>query len=500
VADWAPLAGVAAAEAATFARGLADPAKSQRRLLAKILAENVNCDFGRLHHFAEIDAFEAYCTRVPVRGYSEFAPQIERIAAGEAEVLTTAPVLAFEETGGTNGAKLIPYTQLGLADFRAAVLPWLGDLIARRPAITKGRAYVTVSPATRGLRTTAGGLSIGLGSDAAYLGEELAPAFAALLAVSPAVAALKDVGEWQLATLAGLIAAEDLSFVSLWSPTYLLALLGALEPKAEELLALLNSAQRRRLESALAARKLDTERLWPSLDCISCWCDGASAGYARQLGEMFPHSQIDPKGLLATEAAVTVPWRTLAGAVPAIGSCVIEFHDSTGQALLCDSLREGEVYRLVITTRSGLYRYDLGDRVECTGWAGAAPLLRFIGRAGVTSDLAGEKLDDGFVAAALTGLGVPALLVARTEPPGYVLMLQEPIERAGDQVEASLANNPHYAYARRIGQLAPLQLIHNPHLSAQLTRSGLERGQRMGDLKPVALVPAGSAAKDWLAL
>ena len=152
---------------------------------------------------------------------------------------------------------------------------------------------------------------------------------------------------------------------------------------------------------------------------------------------------------------------------------------------------------MVVTTQSGLYRYDLGDLVECAGYQGLMPLLRFVGRAGLVSDMVGEKLDDGFVAAALGGLDAPALLVARPDPAGYVLVLQEPRAGAATMVEAALSRNPQYAHARRIGQLAPLQVIHRRELSVQLTHSGIAQGKRLGDLKAVALVSAGNG-EEWL--
>ncbi|MCC6926826.1 GH3 auxin-responsive promoter family protein [Novosphingobium sp.] len=497
-ADWAPFTAACSRAAARFALALTNAVQHQRELLASIVSTNADCAFGREHDFAAITDFEAYCRQVPVRGHSGFAPRIARMAGGEADCLTSELVIAFEETGGTGGAKLVPYTAAGLDGFRRAVLPWLGDLIARRPALARGRAYLTISPATRARQVTPGGLAIGLDSDAAYLGADLAPALAALLAVPPTLGQLRDPGQWQVETLAALIAAPDLSFVSLWSPTFLLALLGSLEGHAEAVLARLSPAERRRLQAAMAGADLDTERLWPALDCISCWCDGISAGYARRLQAQFPHAAIEPKGLLATEAAVTVPWGPGGACVPAVDSCLIEFHDAAGTPHLCDTLQQGEAYRIVVSTRSGLYRYDLGDLVECVGHRGTVPLLRFIGRAGVNSDLVGEKLDDGFVGEALAALAGPAVLAARADPAGYVLVMETPEPGALNRVEAALARNPHYAHARRMGQLAPLGLVRRADLSVQLTHRGIAQGRRLGDLKPLALLPLGSGSEEWL--
>ena len=495
-AEPSALLAAAAAEGRDYARALRDPAGAQRALLARILTDNAQSDFGREHGFAGCSDIVSFQSAVPVRGYDDLCPWIERVAGGEANVLTTAPVIAFEETGGTaSGAKLVPYTAAGLAGFRRAVLPWLDELARRRPGAFGGRVYATISPATRQPRATPGGIAIGLDSDAAYLGAKLAPAFAAMLAVQPQLGRIADPAEWQVATLAALVAAPDLSFVSLWSPTFLLALIEALPPNAEAVLAALSPADRPRLSRALAASRLDTQMLWPQLDSISCWRDGASATFANALAAAFPHAAIEAKGLLATEAAVTVPWG--GECLPALTSTVSELLDDAGVFHLVDGAVSGQTYRAIVTTASGLYRYDLGDLVECTGLRGGVPALRFAGRGDATCDLVGEKLEDGFVAGILATLPCPAVLMPADEPPGYILVSSDPLDtEILSRIEAQLSANPQYAHARRIGQLAPLRIRHRPNLAADMTRAALAAGRRMGDVKPVALMR--QAGDDWM--
>lgn len=490
-ADWGPLLAVAAGHAARFARACADPRAAQMALLHRIVQANRDTAFGRAHGFGPIASLADYQRAVPVAEYDAFAAAIARMAAGAANELVADPVIAFEETGGSaSGGKLVPHTAAGLDGFAAAVLPWLGDLARRRPTIAAGRAYATISPATRAPRATASGLPIGLPSDAAYLGEAAAPAFAAVLAVPPGLAGVTDVKAWRIATLAALVQAEDLAFVSLWSPTFLSALLAELEPLAEAVLARIDPPARVRLDAALKGTALCTARLWPGLDCISCWADGASAAPARQLAACFPHAAIEAKGLLATEAAITVPWGAEEGGVPALHSALIEFFGADGQPRLCDELVPGETYALVLTTQSGLYRYAIGDRVECLSTRQGLPRLRFIGRDGLCSDLVGEKLTEAFVATALAGLPFPATLAPRGDGRGYVLHAECAAPPAGlaERIEQHLCANPHYAHARRMGQLAPLRLAANARLSARLIAAGLAGGRRMGDLKPVALL------------
>lgn len=486
---WQALRGAAQAEARAFAAALDDPAGAQRALLAAILAENRDCPFGQAHGFAEIADLEQYRARVPIR--SDVAQEIAATAADGVPRLTAEPPLAFERTGGSaGGAKLVSYNAALLGSFRSATLVWLDGLLARHPAITRGRIYATISPATRAPETTASGVPIGLGSDAAYLGADLAGHFLELLAVPPALGLIADPEEWRKATLAALIEAEDLSFVSLWSPTFLLALVDALPGLAEEVAARLSPAAVKRLRSALAGGRPDTARLWPMLACISCWTDGASTGFARALGERFPHAAIDPKGVLATEAPITLTHGPAAQRVPALTQCVVEFVDAAGTSHLCDALVPGQTYRAAITTRGGLYRYDIGDLFTCRTTSGGIPDLAFAGRARLTSDLVGEKLEDGFVAAVLDGL--PAVLAPRADAAGYEVLIDAghrgPLDC--DAIERGLCANPQYAYARKIGQLEPLGLRRIAGLPGKLIASGIAAGRLMGDIKTSGLLPA----------
>jgi hypothetical protein len=492
-----------------FARACADPRTAQLTLLRKVLAANVQTEFGRGYRFHNISSLEAFRSSVPIQTYDELRSRIDRIAAGQPQILTHEPVIAFEETGGsTFGRKLIPYTASSLVGFRAAVLPWLADLAERRPGAVAGRAYVAVSPAARPSRRI-GSVPVGLASEGAYLGADLVPAFATLLVTPQSLSSITDIDEWRFATLLHLLAAPDLSFISCWSPTFLMGLLDAARNLGEKLARAIHdgphemkrtpagqasgdSLRARIVERALAANPVNTRLLWPRLDTVSVWADGPSRAYARRLQEILPHVALQPKGLLATEGAISLPYGA-AWPVPALLSAFVEFVDEAGEAHLCDALRAGETYRVVITTAGGLYRYDLGDRVRCQGHAGLLPLLEFAGRAGLTSDLVGEKLEEPLVVEALGTIQETACLVPHAAArPFYELLVETETDAAlrpaAARVEARLSTNPQYAYARALGQLGPMAARAVPNLLALYTHAEMQRGRRLADIKPPTLI------------
>ena len=282
------------------------------------------------------------------------------------------------------------------------------------------------------------------------------------------------------------------SFVSVWSPTFFLELLEALPGLSDSVAAGLTPKARSRLAGALAGPRLDTARLWPKLDTISCWTDASSRGFARQLQALCPQASIEPKGLLATEAAITLPWGASPGAVPALLSAFIEFIDAAGEARLAHELRLDARYRIVVTTAGGLYRYDMGDQVRCVGHEGQVARLVFEGRIALVSDMVGEKLDEAFVAQVLGELSAGAALVPRTEPkPHYELWLDAAggdLRAAERQVDEGLRKNPQYAYARDIGQLGAVAAIAKPGFTARRNFKRANAGRRMGDLKSTALI------------
>jgi hypothetical protein len=204
--------------------------------------------------------------------------------------------------------------------------------------------------------------------------------------------------------------------------------------------------------------------------------------------------------LLATEAAVSVPLEDFAYPVLALHSACYEFIDGTGASCLAHELEAGRLYRVVVTTDSGLYRYDLADTVLVRGFAGRTPMLEFVGRAGLVGDLCGEKLAEDFAAGALRGLRGFAMLARDAgRANAYVLLLdahehdENAAARAALLVEDRLHRNPHYAYARRLEQLAGLRAVRIQDPLAGLAARGLARGARLGDIKPTALDPT----TDW---
>ena len=508
-------------------RALAAPADAQRAWLLNRLACDATSAFGRAHDFAAIASHADFARRVPITDYAGVDPWIQRIRGGEQNVLGCGRVTHLAPTSGsTGGRKLIPFTAALQAGFSQAVGAWLVDLARLRPALIGGPAYWSVSPlADDGPSEDAGSaVPIGFADDADYLGGATAWLVRRALAVPSSVRHVHDDAAFWRLTLLALLRQRDLRFISVWHPSFLDLIVSTAEPCWRELLdaiasgecpwldALPQSARAewraapdpRRATELRGLGSHDWPRWWPRLQVVSCWGEQAAAAGWMRLRDRLPDVLVQAKGLLATEAVVTVP---IAGQLPlAITSHYFEFLDETGGARLAHELVRGERYEVVVTNGGGLWRYRLGDVVECTGHLRATPSLRFLGRAGNVSDLRGEKLSEPFVAEALRALWkdeAPPLYAVlraweRAGLAGYELLvsadaLATPAAELAARLEAALRANPHYALARRLGQLEPLRAI---AVAPDFARDELRtRRERSGDAKPQTLVGANDGPR-----
>jgi hypothetical protein len=366
---------------------------------------------------------------VPLATYEDFAPAIARMAAGEYGVLTSARVKLFEpSSGSTSAAKLIPYTAALQREFQAGLAAWIGNLYGQMPALMGGPAYWSLTPLTSGRPCTPAGIPIGFEEDSAYLGM-VGRLVEAALAVPNVVKHVSEMEAFRYVTLRYLLATSDLRLISVWNPTFLTLLLDALvawwEPLLEDMAAgtltlhkgvdgdLLQKLTRNLRPDPVRARFLrpldprdpaTVAKIWPRLALVSCWADGPSARFAAELRARLPAVTMQPKGLLATEAMVSLPWIGTEGALLALTSHFLEFVDQAGEVHLAHELRHGALYSVVVTTGGGLYRYQLHDQVEVVGRVAATPCIRFVGKTDRVADWFGEKLNEQFVARCLETL------------------------------------------------------------------------------------------------
>ncbi len=442
----------------TFQAGARQGKGVQRRFLRRLLRRNQDTLFGRQHGFAHIRTVEEYRRAVPVRGYEDIAPYVERIRNGEQAVLTAQKVRLLEPTSGSRGpVKLIPYTDGLRASFQRGLKVWQLDLFRRYPRMLRYKAYWSLTP--RAALALDSAVPVGFDEDEAYLGRLTQWLYRQVM-LKPLPGAPFPEGTRELLRRQ----ARQLGFVSLWSPSL--------------------------LESIFAGEVIP----FPHLQLLSCWADAQAGRYVHLAQKYLPGVDVQPKGLLSTECMTSFPLTGLDNrAVLALSSAFFEFMDGDGTCFEAHELEQGGLYRLIVSTEGGLYRYDTADMVEITGFFHTVPTLRFMGRAGGVRDFCGEKLHEHELEAALQAVCealdvAPGFAMFGFSNHGYELYLEAACafeDRAlAALAETRLAQNFHYANCLQTGQLQPLVLRQVVGGLATWHAWQQARGIRPGDIKP----------------
>jgi GH3 auxin-responsive promoter len=526
-----------------------DVAGTQYVALRRIISSNLDCVFAREHHFIDITSCESYQQSVPVRSYEEFTPYIERIAEGQPKVLTSEPVQQFALTSGsTQASKLVPYTKALVNEFQEGINPWVYYLFRSFPRMFLGKAYWSVTPVGERKSHTIGGIAIGFDDEQQYFSPLTRWVLNSIMAVPSQLAQLQDMETFRYVTLRLLLQEQSLSWVSVWNPSFLTLLLDPLasylpqliedmrhgtqsvalpiEPplrniilplckrnpaRADELASLYKAWQGKPFTELNTSGKTLYEAIWPRLQLISCWAHGNAVDALPALKAYFPHAVIQPKGLLATEAFVSFPFKDDVSALSLL-SHFFEFEEvgETVPAIkLAHELQARRRYSVIVTTGGGLYRYRLNDLIEVVDFYHQCPLIRFVGRQSKIVDICGEKLNEEYARACVTKvlnkheLNAAFWMMAPEWPtasrPFYTLFMQFDaatvihqglLQRIAHEVDEAMQESYHYEYCRRLGQLDSCRLFSiAPDIDTFHTYLAVctALGQRLGDIKPAAL-------------
>ena len=95
---------------------IANPAPAQQQVLARFLQIYSQTDYGKQHHAAQIQTIDDYRRQFPITNYDFFKPLIQRVMAGEINLLLNEPPIGWAITRGTTKgeSKFIPMTPIDL--------------------------------------------------------------------------------------------------------------------------------------------------------------------------------------------------------------------------------------------------------------------------------------------------------------------------------------------------------------------------------------------------
>jgi hypothetical protein len=392
----------------------------QDQIRSQIVKFGSETALGRDFGLRSIRTRDDFRRQLPIAGFDHFAPYIDRVAAGETTALFPSgeQLLTFVQTSATTGhPKILPVNKTWFRLYSRDWDVWGAKAYSDHPAMM-GLPILQLSGVWN-LGTTPGGFNIATIS--AMIERYQSPAIKVIYALPPEVKRIPDVDARGYCVIL-LAATQALGLISTITPSSVLQIAewtarfgpqlardlsqGTIDPSLP-----LPSDVRRRLAARVRKRRPDLSRtieqaitrygvlrpkdLWqPSM--ISCWLGGTVGYSARRIPELFGDVPLRDQGLLSSEGRHTIPLADgIAYGPLAIGANYYEFIPAeetvgpTSTVLEAHELERDKLYRIIMTTFAGMYRYDI---IKCVGFIGETPLIEFMQKDGSYCDIEGEKL------------------------------------------------------------------------------------------------------------
>ena len=489
-----------------FLAETADCPKTQERTLQRILSLNQDSDYSRqrgLHAGLSVASFR---DRMPVSTYDEFRPAIEELKRGNSRALLGPEnrLLMFSMTSGTTGdSKFVPITNQFLRDYRRGWQTWGIQTFDQFPDLPN-RHIVQMSSSANQFQTSG---NIPCGNISGLVAKMQHPLVRSMYCVPTIVGSIADCDARYYSALRMAVADANVGLFTTANPATLIHLArfgnqnaeylirdiadGTINPSFSMLPEIRNTlsgycrkdpARAAQLETILHAKgRLYPRDYWPHLQTLAVWTCGSAGAWMPSAREYYGNVPTRDHGLHASEGRMTIPLGDAADGLLDIGSHFFEFipveeyGTDNPTVLLPHELEEQKNYYILLTTTSGLYRYDIRDVVKCTGFRGTTPSLVFQHKGAAISSVAGEKLTESQVVSAFhdvsveMGIAVDHFTVAPywDDPPRYQLLLDK-ADRLTAAVSSRLALrldgrlkqlNCEYAEKRNSRRLARLECI-----------------------------------------
>jgi len=536
--------GIETAGRAAYRRLLAaarEPRATQQTALARILRALAPTELGQTYGYAQIDGPDDFRRRVPVHDYEALRPHVARqIATGASVVTATRPVMYARTSGTTGEPKLVPVTRDVVATLRHAqrVFSYVQH---RQLGAFRGRV-LAIGGALRE-ETLPDGTPAGSATGLIYA--TMPRPIRHKYVVPAEVFEIEDY-ELRYAVIARLaVQHRNLSMIATANPSTILRLfqqieadrpalaadlaqsgsrlLARLPPRlAQHVGSVLKSSPRQARVLAAAGTRgpLPLAELWPQLRAVMTWLGAGCTTAAEHIRTLLPNRvRMIDAGYVASEVRGTVvidAERNLA--LPLLEDVFFEFvtdeawNAGERDTLLLHELEQGQTYRVLVTTRGGLVRYDMNDIVRVTGLVGRTPTLEFVRKGRGVTNITGEKVAEDQVNLAMAkvtaaaGVSVPFyVVVADAAAAGYCAYVEGDaaagiVVALATALDAKLATlNIEYGTKRASGRLRPLRVVALRSGASRAYREHcVRKGQRESQFKVLTLRDANEIDFDFL--
>ncbi|MEU3754213.1 GH3 auxin-responsive promoter family protein [Streptomyces olivoreticuli] len=418
------------AERTRLTAALGDMRGRQHDVLTDLLDFNSGTEFGKRHDFGRVRDVDDFRKAVPVQDYAAHAPLIERMAAGEPNLLSAdQPVVYFTSSGSTGAHKKIPVTPRFMRTtffpfYYAAWAPLIenyADVMQRPDAVLNLKHDpLAAPPTTSGGRPHVGASQVDFGTK---FGEPLSAELgtAAPWGALPLDIAPDDHLEKMYLRLRLAVQSDVRCLIGI-NPAMIAAVPYQLNLWWERIVKEVRDGTlggvpygspdpARAAELARLANYFGTVspgQVWPRIRALFGWTTGVASLYLPSLRDRFGAGVAAlPAPVAASEGPVGVPLdRHGSAGTLVVTASAYEFVDADAdltpdvETLLPHELEVGREYHVIFSHVGGLYRYAVGDVIRVVDMPGGVPRVAYAGRAN-RSDAAGERLRESQVVRAL---------------------------------------------------------------------------------------------------
>jgi len=446
--------------------------QAQKENLDKIIEQNQGTKWGRDNKFVKLN--HNNWSSVPVVTYKQVEPYVDRIRQGDFHALTNEPPKALALTSGTSSSpKFIPLTPSSIKSQQNGADVWnfilkkdYNDLLTQLLILSGGSRkkdteLLPVMSYTDIVKSKQSSLikrrMICSNETECISDFEHRLLIAAQLSFIKQPKAMVSVNSLSISRLLDLTNEnrEEISRATI---------------KEKYIGTNINIGKIKNKEQVLA--NISKKNPLDSVKFIGTWLGGTQNLFINKLKEKGINPPIRDMGYLATEGRFTIPLEdnTPNGVLNPFGN-YYEFTTLDKKDFIpVQELKKGDEYNIIITTENGLYRYDMQDIIRMEGWYNKTPLLSFRRKDECFSSLTGEKIHENHVVELLKKINTEGFLIAKTNPPHYLLNLPENYQGPNvEKVDFMLQEiNPEYFQKRENSRLKPLEinLLNNTEFQA----------------------------------
>ncbi|PKG85186.1 hypothetical protein CXF85_06185 [Colwellia sp. 75C3] len=399
-----------------------DPLKQQQKTLSEILGQNETTLFGIRNTFKGIASYTDFQKNVPIAVFSDFSSLIEKSLKSSPSELVNETIVYLAKSSGTTGEpKNIPATLSSLKALARSQQISVYSVLSNYPEVFWGDSFVLVDNEIEDYveQTPAGSMS------------------GKIYAQSPRIIKNKNtviketylVGDYHeryFILAATALCSPNVSLFSTANPSTLIKLTETMNKFSDELCQILQARPSRpiysdKCEQVLAKLLLKTSTntincaievlqkttikikdYFPNLRIIFCWMKG-SCGYplAAVIKQLPNKAHVVEVGLVSSEYRATVNVDAKNNlCIPLLNENFYEFiepalYDNGCQTTnLIHELSPNTEYYIIVTTRTGLYRYFINDIVRTGSLVNKTYSLDFVRKGRGCTNITGEKLTE----------------------------------------------------------------------------------------------------------